>query len=263
MEVAWRPLLLLTIVSALIIHEEWVLAASCTIITDSNLNEFVEEHLEDLKVMMVANLLLMDSNAGYLNILFRDHYMSKFFRKSFQSLDPDMLVVLGDVSAKGSELTKEEMGIRIWGELSSKLVSWIAGRFPGLDSAGCGAFEISNVSFLSLNAIALLCGNNDLGFASKIFLHFLSLSRENFHYYYQFIFENFSPFISFQEEKNYILTLAHKNSSNRLRNTPTPTLTDLLIINPYVCFLGRKIYVALLQKLRVNNYINIFVHKTN
>ncbi|KAL5555655.1 hypothetical protein UlMin_037891 [Ulmus minor] len=177
MEVTWRPLLSLSIVSALIIHEEWVSAPSCTIISGSNLEAFVEEQPEDLKVMMVPNLLLMGSNTSYLNSLFKDHYMSKFYKKSFQSLDPDMLVVLGDVSAKGSELTKMK-----W--LSSKSVSWIARRFIGLDSAGCGAFEISNVRFLSLNAVALLCGNNNLGFASKIFLPFLSLSRENFHHYY-------------------------------------------------------------------------------
>ena len=56
---------------------------------------------------------------------------------------------------------------------------------------------------------------------------------------------------------------ACKNSYNRLQNTPT--LIGMLLINPYVCFFffDRKNYVALLQKLRVNDYINIFVHKTN
>ncbi|KAL5543897.1 hypothetical protein UlMin_007681 [Ulmus minor] len=178
--------------------------------------------------MMVANLLLMGSDAGYLNSLFRDHYMSKFFRKSFQSLDPDMLVVLGDVLAKASELTKTKwvsmlqqfhrligpfldlplhviLGDRDLGrcgELSSKSVSWIAGRFPDLDSAGCGAFEISNVSFLSLNAVALLCGNNDLGFASKNFLPFLSLSGENFHHYYYFDESFFQTYYIYDILKN-------------------------------------------------------------
>lgn len=49
--------------------------------------------------------------------------------------------------------------------LNAKSVNWIASSFPGLDSAGCGAFEISNISFVSLNAVALLCGNNDLCFS--------------------------------------------------------------------------------------------------
>lgn len=102
-----------------------------------------------------------------------------------------MLLVLGDVSAKGSELTRSKwlpvvdqfhqmlgpflglpfhalLGDRDVGEcsgLNAKSVNWISGNFPGLDSAGCGAFEIGNISFVSLNAVALLCGNNKLRFS--------------------------------------------------------------------------------------------------
>lgn len=102
-----------------------------------------------------------------------------------------MLLVLGDVSARGSELSRTnwlsvlrqfhrilgpfldlplhvvlgDRDVGDCGKLSSSSVGWLAGRFPGLDSAGCGAFEISNVSFVSLNAVALLCGNNDLRFS--------------------------------------------------------------------------------------------------
>nr|XP_023926628.1 metallophosphoesterase 1-like isoform X2 [Quercus suber] len=101
-----------------------------------------------------------------------------------------MLLVLGDVSAKGSELTRSKwvsvlhqfhgllgpfiglpyhviLGDRDIGECSElnvKSVNWMASNFPGLDSAGCGAFEIINISFVSLNAVALLCGNNNLRF---------------------------------------------------------------------------------------------------
>ncbi|KAL1121244.1 hypothetical protein V6Z11_D01G218900 [Gossypium hirsutum] len=140
--------------------------------------------------MMVANLLLLGSEAGFVNLYFRDYYMSKFFKKSFQSLNPDMLLVLGDVSAKGSELSRTKwlsvlhqfdnmlgpfldlplhviLGDRDVGECSglcANSVTWIARNFPGLDSSGCGAFEISNISFVSLNAVALLCGNNKLRF---------------------------------------------------------------------------------------------------
>ncbi|KAK9270156.1 hypothetical protein L1049_025732 [Liquidambar formosana] len=112
-------------------------------------------------------------------------------QKSYENLKPDMLLVLGDVSAKGHELTKSKwssvlhqfqrmlgpflglpfhviLGDRDAGEcsgLNAKSVNWIASSFPGLDSAGCGAFEISNISFVSLNAVALLFGNNDLHFS--------------------------------------------------------------------------------------------------
>lgn len=102
-----------------------------------------------------------------------------------------MLLVLGDVSARGWESSRTKwlsvvdqfhrmlgpflglplhvvLGDRDIGEcskLNARSVDWIAGRFPGLDSAGCGAFEIDNVSFVSLNSVALLCGNNDLRFS--------------------------------------------------------------------------------------------------
>lgn len=102
-----------------------------------------------------------------------------------------MLLVLGDISARGYKLPNSKyisvihqfqrvlgpflglplhvvLGDRDIGEchkLSADLVSWVSGRFPGLDSGGCGAFEIGNVSFVSLNAVALLCGNNELRFS--------------------------------------------------------------------------------------------------
>lgn len=112
-------------------------------------------------------------------------------QKSFDRLKPDMLIVLGDVSARGSQLTNSKwlsvlqqfqwmlgpflslpmhivLGDRDIGEcsnLNAKSVSRVASSLPGLDSAGCGAFEVSNISFVSLNAVALLCGNNDLRFS--------------------------------------------------------------------------------------------------
>jgi hypothetical protein len=101
-----------------------------------------------------------------------------------------MIVVLGDISAKGSEQSESkwvavlEQFEGILGQYSSlpihivlgdkdvggclsldgKLVHRMANHLPGLDSSGCGSFEISNTSFLSLNAIALLCGDNMLRF---------------------------------------------------------------------------------------------------
>ncbi|KAL1822031.1 hypothetical protein ACET3Z_008809 [Daucus carota] len=140
--------------------------------------------------MIVANLLLLGSEAGYFNFLFGDYYLSKFFKKSFQVLKPDMLLVLGDVSARGAELTRSNwssviqqfhrvlgpflelpyhvlLGDRDIGgcsDLNSGSVSWISSNFPGLDSSGCSAFAIGNISFVSLNSVALLCGDNSLRF---------------------------------------------------------------------------------------------------
>ncbi|KAF2291521.1 hypothetical protein GH714_025099 [Hevea brasiliensis] len=200
----WKLLLPLLLFGILFPYEDWVSTPSCTIVPTTAYpnQEYVvdkeDNTEEDLKVMMVANLLLYGSEAGIFNQYFRDYYLSKFFMylllffsmKSFHTLKPDMLLVLGDVSAKGFELTKTKwvsvlhhfhriigpflelpfhvvLGDRDVGECSKldvRSVQWLARSFPGLDSAGCGAFEISNVSFVSLNAVALLCGNNKLRF---------------------------------------------------------------------------------------------------
>jgi hypothetical protein len=49
-------------------------------------------------------------------------------------------------------------------DLDANNVNWISRKLPGLDSSGCGAFEIGNVSFVSLNSVALLCDNSSLRF---------------------------------------------------------------------------------------------------
>ncbi|XP_058218271.1 uncharacterized protein LOC131329203 isoform X2 [Rhododendron vialii] len=100
-------------------------------------------------------------------------------------------VFRGDVSARGSKLTRSKwpsvlqqfrrllgpflglpfhviLGDRDIGDCSDLnvvSVNWIASNLPGLDSAGCGVFEIGNISFVSLNAMALLCGHNSLRFS--------------------------------------------------------------------------------------------------
>ncbi|PNX77710.1 hypothetical protein L195_g033679, partial [Trifolium pratense] len=117
-------------------------------------------------------------------------YCESSCQKSFESLKPDLLIVLGDVSAKGSKLTKSKwvsvlhqfyqmlgpfvdlpfhaiLGDRDIGEcsdLDANNVNWISRKLPGLDRSGCGAFEIGNVSFVSLNSVALLCDNSSLRF---------------------------------------------------------------------------------------------------
>lgn len=117
--------------------------------------------------------------------------MSKLITKSIETTNPDMIIVLGDISAKGSEQNESkwidvlEQFEGILGQYSSlplhivlgdkdvggcssldgRFVHRMAKHLPGLDSSGCGAFEISNISFLSLNAVALLCGDNTFRFS--------------------------------------------------------------------------------------------------
>ncbi|KAI3756985.1 hypothetical protein L6452_04518 [Arctium lappa] len=189
-----KRLLLFIIVFLHIFYENWVPTPSCDVVSGVNNQEIDHGKMEDdLKVMMVADLLLSghDSGSGYFDLHFKDFYFSRFFRKSFEFLKPDMLIVLGDVSAKGSELSRSKWasvvqefhsllgpfldlpyhvvpGDRDVGEcgrLNEISVNKITRSFPGLDSGGCGAFGIGNVDFVSLNSVALLCGDNGLRFS--------------------------------------------------------------------------------------------------
>ncbi|KAL6962664.1 hypothetical protein U1Q18_037623 [Sarracenia purpurea var. burkii] len=184
-------LLPLIVITVTVILEDRVSIPSCEVVPAREQKHVEEDQPDDLKVMMVANLLLLGSEAGYWNIFFRDYYLAKFFAKSFETLKPDMLLVLGDVSARGSKLTRSKwssvirqfhgllgpflglpfhviLGDRDIGDcngLNAISVNWISSNFPGLDSAGCGSFEISNISFVSLNAVALLCDNKNLRYS--------------------------------------------------------------------------------------------------
>ncbi|KAJ4761538.1 Metallophosphoesterase 1 [Rhynchospora pubera] len=143
-----------------------------------------------LRVMMVADLHLRGSDSTFLDSWFRHPYTSSFFTSSFRSLDPHMLVVLGDISAMGSALSDAQWssvlhqfynilgphfslplhilpGDRDMGkcsQLRTNILTLTADHMPALDSAGCSTFQIANVSFVSLNSMALLCENDDLRF---------------------------------------------------------------------------------------------------
>ncbi|KAI8550456.1 hypothetical protein RHMOL_Rhmol06G0107800 [Rhododendron molle] len=84
MVVQWRQvlcLLPLIPIVVLVIFEDRVSIPSCAVVPDMGQQYVEEDHPDDLKVMMVANLLLLGSEAGYTNILFRDYYLSRFFSK--------------------------------------------------------------------------------------------------------------------------------------------------------------------------------------
>nr|XP_043617011.1 metallophosphoesterase 1-like [Erigeron canadensis] len=177
-----------------IFYDHWVPSPSCDVVPGVTNTEHIEDDDDyDLKVMMVADLLLSghDSGSGFFDSHLKDYYFTRFFKKSFEFLKPDMLIVLGDVSAEGAKLSQSEWstvlqefhsllgpfldlpyhvvpGDRDLGEcndLDELFVNKITRSFPGLDSAGCGAFDIGNVNFVSLNSVALLCGKNDLRFS--------------------------------------------------------------------------------------------------
>ncbi|KAJ3700513.1 hypothetical protein LUZ61_004218 [Rhynchospora tenuis] len=184
----WVSLLPILIFLSLFPLQERLTLPSCKLSCQS---EASSSHLsDDLRVMMVADLHLRGSDSSFVDSWFRDPYTSRFFRSAFRSLKPHMLVVLGDISAMGSELTDAKWssvlqqfynilgphfslplhilpGDRDMGkcsELRTNIVSLTADQMPGLDSAGCSMFEIANVSFVSLNSMALLCENDELRF---------------------------------------------------------------------------------------------------
>ncbi|XP_042457158.1 metallophosphoesterase 1-like [Zingiber officinale] len=182
-----KPLLPLLLAIALVAVEYMISEPSCVV--SGRVGES-ERHSDDLKVIMVADLLLPGSDAGYTDTFFRDPFKSKFFRKSLEKFRPDMLLVLGDVSARGWELTESKwrtvmqqfykllgpfMGLPLHialgdrdigecSELDEQFASQIVSSLPSLGLSGCSSFEMGNVSFVSLNSVALLCGTNDLRF---------------------------------------------------------------------------------------------------
>ncbi|KAJ1258665.1 hypothetical protein BS78_10G092900 [Paspalum vaginatum] len=195
---AWpNPFLPLLLVAALLAFEDWLSTPSCSRAPPA------AHGSGELRIMMVADLMLLGSDASFTDLYFRDHIMSKFFANSVKKLKPDMIVVLGDISAKGSELAEREwisiieqfegilgrysslplhvvLGDKDVGtcaSLDGKFVHRRAKHLPGLDPSGCGSFDISNVSFVSLNAVALLCGHNALRFSiEKV------MERESHHF---------------------------------------------------------------------------------
>ncbi|CAM0913685.1 unnamed protein product [Alopecurus aequalis] len=184
---AWpNPYLPLLLLAALLAFEDWLSTPSC-----SGGSPAPDPASGDLRAMMVADLMLLGSDATYADRFFRGHVMSKLITKSIETTNPNMIIVLGDISAKGSEQNESkwiavlEQFEGILGQYSSlplhivlgdkdvggcssldgKLVHRMAKHLPGLDSSGSGAFQISNFSFLSLNSVALLCGDNALRFS--------------------------------------------------------------------------------------------------
>nr|CAB3467537.1 unnamed protein product [Digitaria exilis] len=101
--VAWpKPALPLLLAAALLAFEDWLSTPSCSG------GPPAAHGPGELRAMMVADLMLLGSDATYADRFFRDHVMHKFFANSIQTLKPDMIVVLGDISAKGSEFTERK-----------------------------------------------------------------------------------------------------------------------------------------------------------
>ncbi|CAL5046882.1 unnamed protein product [Urochloa decumbens] len=149
---AWpNPALPLLLVAALLAFEDWLATPSCSG------GPPAAHGPGELRAMMVADLMLLGSDATYADRFFRDHIMYKFFANSIQTLKPDVIIVLGDISVKGSELTER------------KWISVIE-QFEGI---------LGHHSSLPLltTLVALLCGNNNLRLGVEKFME-----RESHHF---------------------------------------------------------------------------------
>lgn len=186
--VVWRSALPLLFIAAFFIFEDLITVPTC-VISDVGASPGAVGATK-LKAMIVSDLLLKGSDAGYVDIIFRYNFISRFFRKSFEKLEPDMLAVLGDIAAKSAKLGKSDweavlqqfyrvigssggvplvvgLGERDIGEcyeLDEEFVGKIASDFPGLDRTGSASFNFENMSFFLINSVALLCNENSLRF---------------------------------------------------------------------------------------------------
>lgn len=88
MVVVWLRVFSLIAIASLLVFEEWVSNPACKFVPTTNDNnndtlkdvQFGEVDPDKLRVMLVAELLLLGSESGYVNHFFRDYYMAKFFR---------------------------------------------------------------------------------------------------------------------------------------------------------------------------------------
>ncbi|XP_057855091.1 uncharacterized protein LOC131064825 isoform X2 [Cryptomeria japonica] len=184
--VSLNSVLPLVIGIALMAYENQVTVPTCEILPD----QFVHNSSSsDVSVMFVADLFLLGSDTGYRNLFFTVPYMAKILRKSLLKLKPDMLIVLGDVSANGwksankqwlSVLHQFQIMMGPFDEIPlhivvgdkevggchemDRLIDRAVNSLPGLGSAACGSFSINNVSFVSLNALAMACDQDNLRF---------------------------------------------------------------------------------------------------
>ncbi|KAK8970665.1 hypothetical protein KSP40_PGU004026 [Platanthera guangdongensis] len=185
----WRSALPIVFIAVFLTFEDFITVPSCVI---SDVGDAAGGlGTANMKAMIVSDLLLKGSHSSYVDTIFRNIFISRFFRKSFEKLEPDMLVVLGDITAKTTKLGNSvwpaalQQFYRVIGplrgvqlvvglgerdvgechELDREFVGKIASDLPGLDRTGSASFKFENISFFLINSIPFLCNENPLRFA--------------------------------------------------------------------------------------------------
>lgn len=146
------------------------------------LNEHQKDNLQ-LAAMVVADLHLAGPMAAWADRVRRDSFMKSSLKSAYRMLKPHALLVLGDISDWGRKSTKQQwesvvqrfhdmlqpfLGLPIhvtvgnhdvgdFYQLTPTLLRQFVNSFPGLDDTGSDVFAIRNISFVSLNAMALAC----------------------------------------------------------------------------------------------------------
>eukprot|EP00250_Pteridium_aquilinum_P018972 c24245_g1_i1 orf=226-1452(+) len=136
-----------------------------------------------LKAMVVGDLHLGGPTTMWLDRARRDSFMKASFKRAFQILKPHALLILGDISDWGRKSTEEQWGLVMrrfkdmvkpflglpyhvivgnhdigdYYQVTPTLLRRFVNSFPGLDETASAAFTIRNISFVSVNAMALAC----------------------------------------------------------------------------------------------------------
>ncbi|KAI5060383.1 hypothetical protein GOP47_0024803 [Adiantum capillus-veneris] len=187
-----KPVFLLSYLSlSFLVFVPWILLhflsdPSCSpfspVISASSTGKARSDHVQ-LKAMVVGDLHLGGATTLWLDRARRDAFMKASLKRAFQTLKPHSLLVLGDVSDWGRKSTKEQWHSVIlrfkdmtmpfsglpfhvlpgnhdvgdYYQITTSLMQQFVDAFPGLDDTGNEVFMIRNITFISLNAMALAC----------------------------------------------------------------------------------------------------------
>lgn len=171
----WLLAVLISMTGALLLWNQALLEPSCA--PDST-----APFAPSFKVVVVADLHLAGPRTAWVDRVRRESFMRTVFQKAYRRLNPDALVVLGDVSDAGRKSNDAQWNAvvaRFWDMVRpfaavpiqivvgnhdvgdhhdpgfSRRLPRFAASFPGLDDT-CGShFTWHGVDFVSLNAMAL------------------------------------------------------------------------------------------------------------
>lgn len=174
------PLSALVFLPWILLH--FLSSPSCSLISSSEEREIKGASVQ-LKAMVVGDLHLTGPRTIWLDRVRRDAFMKASFKRAYRVLKPHTLLVLGDISDWGRKSTEEQwksvvdrfndmakpfLGLSYhvsagnhdigdFYQITPTLLHRFVNTFPGLDETGSAIFTIRNISFVSLNAMALAC----------------------------------------------------------------------------------------------------------